>query len=117
MEVVTMSGEQRRAGERSSSGERGQALVLFSLALAMFIGLVALSVDVGLIWHQRADLQKTADAAALAGTIELPQSAVLAESKAQEWAANNGIDLDEGDEIEIVLSPDQTSVTVAGTRE
>jgi Flp pilus assembly protein TadG len=102
---------------RTNGRERGQALVLFVLGLAVLLGFVALTVDVGLILRERRQLQNAADAAALAGGLELPESQILAQSKAQEWAANNDIDLNEGDEIEITVSPDQTSVTVEITRE
>ncbi|KKM62330.1 hypothetical protein LCGC14_1522760 [marine sediment metagenome] len=52
--------------------ESGQTLILFVLALGVLLGSVAMSVDVGLILHERRSLQNAADAAALAGAIELP---------------------------------------------
>jgi Flp pilus assembly protein TadG len=112
--VIGLKSESKRIRRR---GESGQALIMFVLGLAVFLGMVALTIDVGLILHERRQLQNTADAAALAGVIELPQSTVLAQSKAQEWAANNGIDLAEGDEIQITIADDDTSVTVEVTRE
>jgi hypothetical protein len=74
--------------------------------------MVAMSVDVGLILHERRALQNAADAAALAGAVELPANQALAESKAQEWAVNNGIDVGAGDELQTAVSADQTSITV-----
>ena len=71
--------------------ERGQALVLFALSLALLLGFTAIAIDVGLILHRRTDLQKAADAAALAGAQELPSGATaLAKQRAMEWAAKNG---------------------------
>ncbi len=114
--MIGLKSEPKRVKRR---GESGQTLILFVLALGVLLGSVAMSVDVGLILHERRSLQNAADAAALAGAIELPQSTVLAESRAQEWAANNGIDLAEGDEILITTddADDPTFVTVKVTRE
>ncbi len=97
--------------------ESGQMLILFVLALGVLLGFVAMSVDVGLILHERRSLQNAADAAALAGAIELPESQTLAGSKAQEWAENNGIDLGAGDEITITVDPVTNAVDVEVTRE
>jgi uncharacterized membrane protein len=46
---------------------RGQILVLFVLALVVLIGMAALGVDVGYMYSVRHDLQRCADAGALAG--------------------------------------------------
>lgn len=83
-----------RVGDRKRR-ERGQALVLFVLGLAVLLGFTAMSVDVGLFLHQRRDLQNDADAAALAGAAYLPDAS-LATLKAQEWAGKN---FDDGDEV------------------
>jgi len=80
---------------RRNWSERGQALVLFVLALAVLLGFTAMAIDVGLFLHQRRDLQNDADAAALAGAAYLPD-ADLATQKAQEWVAKN---FDDGDEV------------------
>lgn len=75
----------------ATRNERGQALILFALSLAVLLGFAAMSIDVGLILHRRTDIQKAADAAALAGAQELPSGgAALAEQKALEWAVLNG---------------------------
>jgi len=46
---------------------RGQILVLFTLSLVVLIGMAALGVDVGYMYSVRHDLQRCADAGALAG--------------------------------------------------
>ena len=69
--------------------ERGQALVLFALGLAAFCGLVGLAVDVGQIVATRTDLQKTADAAALAAAQDLPTT-TTAQSTADDYVLDNG---------------------------
>ena len=70
--------------------ETGQALVLFVLALGVLLGFVAMTVDVGLILHERRSQQNAADAAALAAVAELPDSQSLAIAAAKKWAQNNG---------------------------
>lgn len=47
--------------------ERGQALIVGALGIAVLLGFVALAVDVGIMFHTRRDAQTAADAAALAG--------------------------------------------------
>ncbi len=112
--MIGLKSEPKRLKRR---GESGQTLIFFVLALGVLLGMVAMSVDVGLILHERRSLQNAADAAALAGAIELPESQTLAGSKAQEWAANNGIDLGAGDEITITVDPVTNAVEVEVTRE
>ena len=102
---------------RTNQAERGQALIIFVLTAAVLFGFTAMAVDVGLILHQRRQLQNAADAAALAGAIELPQSPSLAYDKAQEWAENNGIDVAGGDQLDISVDPIDNSVTVRVERE
>ena len=85
----------------ANRNERGQGLVLAVLAMAVLLGFVAMSVDIGLLYNHRRDLQNAADAAALAGAVELPDNPDLAVTKAQEWAAKNGIDPSEIESIEV----------------
>ena len=102
---------------RNRRAERGQALVMFVLAAGVLFGFMAMTIDVGLILHQRRVLQNTADAAALAGAIELPNSPGLAYDKAQEWAENNGIDTASGDQLDITVNTLDNSVSVRVERE
>lgn len=67
-------------------------LVLFALMLGVLTGFVAMTIDVGLFFHERQHLQNVADAAALAGAQELPDDMVAAEQIAREYAEKNGLD-------------------------
>jgi hypothetical protein len=82
--------KRNRAGNKGSR-ERGQALIVAVLAMGVLIGLVALTVDVGMLFHSRRHSQNTADAMALAGVAELPANPGLAKQKAKDWGANNGV--------------------------
>jgi Flp pilus assembly protein TadG len=81
--------------------ETGQALVLAAFVMVVVLGFAAVAIDVGLFLHERRELQKAADAAALAGAQELPYSPGDAQQKAQEWATNNGIGDGELESIEV----------------
>jgi hypothetical protein len=52
---------------------RGQVLVLASFSIAMLLGMVGLSTDVGMLWRVRREAQTAADAAAVAGSRALGQ--------------------------------------------
>jgi hypothetical protein len=71
-------------------GERGQMLILFVLALGVLMGMVAMTIDVGLILHERRTTQNAADAGALAAVQELPDSPGAAVAAARKWASQNG---------------------------
>ena len=53
--------------ERKGLGRRGATAVFVAVSLAALLGMLALAVDVGMLMKVRADAQRTADAAALAG--------------------------------------------------
>jgi len=71
--------------------ERGSVVVLVTLALTALLGFCALVTDVGLIYAQKAHLQNSVDAAALAGVQELPNDLSQAEQKARDYASKNGV--------------------------
>jgi hypothetical protein len=71
--------------------ERGQTIVVAVLFMTVLLGMVALTVDIGLFFKDRRHYQNSADAMALAGVAELPTNPAGAKSKAQQWATNNGV--------------------------
>ena len=68
----------------------GQATVLACLFMATILGMSALVVDVGSWFRTQRDLQAVADAAALAGAHELPDSTSKAAALATEYTTKNG---------------------------
>lgn len=80
-----------RWGNRSSS-QSGQSLILAVMGMAALMGMAAMAIDVGLVFHERREAQNAADAAALAGASSLPPygTSFQAAAKAQEWAELNG---------------------------
>jgi Flp pilus assembly protein TadG len=57
--------------QRTLQKEAGQALIMFALGLAVIMGFAALTIDVGLAYREKGNLQNAADSAALAGADEL----------------------------------------------
>jgi hypothetical protein len=108
-------------------GERGQALALFVFALTMILGFAALTIDVGLAYVARREMQNAADAAALAGADVLLEGfdSTVAAAAARDMARQNGYDetvadvsvavnipplsgahIGDGDYVEIVIQDD-----------
>ena len=52
---------------RSRSGERGQTIVLVALSIVSLLAMGALAIDVVTLYTARSEIQRAADAAALAG--------------------------------------------------
>jgi hypothetical protein len=86
-------------------------LVLFAVGLVAFSGLVGLSIDVGQLVFTRTDVQKIADASALAGSQDLPTSTTNATSSASGYATKNGAST-----TQITFSSSNTIITVKATR-
>ena len=74
---------------RRAEQEGGYILVMFALLLVPLLLLVGLSVDVGSWSNRSSDIQKAADAAALAGVVWLPDEAKATEH-ARDAAERNG---------------------------
>ncbi len=81
--------------------EFGQGLVLGTLAMIVILGFAALVLDVGLFLHEKREIQKGVDAAALAGAQKLPEAWTEAEVDAHEWLEKNDIDVSDGDSVDI----------------
>jgi Flp pilus assembly protein TadG len=60
-------------------GERGQTIVLVAIALVSLLGMAALAIDVTTLYVARGELQRAADAAALAGAKAFVDSGVTSD--------------------------------------
>ena len=83
-----MSTHERRTG--SIGSEAGAVAIIVAFGLVAFLGLAALVVDLGLVYHTKRELQTAADAGALAGAWELP-AAPTAKSVASEYVDKNDL--------------------------
>jgi hypothetical protein len=74
-------------------GESGQAIIATALCVACLVGFVGFAVDLGQLLRAKTNLQKVADAAALAGAAEYVSGGLSrATLAAQASALQNGID-------------------------
>lgn len=82
----------RRGVSNTCPREAGQVLIFFVMAFAVLAGFTAMTVDVGIILHERRSAQNAADAAALAAVTKLPPFGVPGEAQndAFTWAQKNG---------------------------
>lgn len=76
----------RRLNRRAR--RRGVSMYLFVLAFPMMIGVLGIVIDLGNLYSKRAQAQRAADSAAIAGALEESPSSVT--SRAKEYAALNG---------------------------
>lgn len=84
----------RHIHARRGGDERGAAAVLVLLGIVVFIGMLALSIDLGIILTARTEAQRTSDGAALAGAASLifsPNDEAQARQWAKDWAAENPV--------------------------
>lgn len=70
--------------------EAGQIIVIFVLMLTVLIGLVGIAIDVTYAWRNGLQIQRAADAAAMAGVVYLPGDIATATVRADAIATSNG---------------------------
>ena len=87
------------------AAEKGTVIVLVAFLMVIFLSLLALVVDVGLLYLERIELVNTLDAVVLAGVQELPEDSLTAKDVAQDYAINNG------------LSKEQINISLVGSNE
>jgi len=105
--VVSLKSGSKRVKRRDESG---QSLIMFALGLAVLLGMAAMTIDVGLAYVARRDMQNAADAAALAGADVLleGQSSVLAANEARDIALLNGY-ANAADDVTVTINIPPTS--------
>jgi hypothetical protein len=108
--------------------KRGQVLVLFALAVVVLIGLAGLGVDIGYWYSVRHELQRCADAGALAGASYFKETGywsstpgdpnmAIAESRARMLASRDKVLTSPLDNTEIFVSfPENLKIRVGTER-
>ncbi|HUP01699.1 MAG TPA: Tad domain-containing protein [Gemmatimonadota bacterium] len=100
--------------------DRGSTLVLVAAAMVSLLGMVALAVDLGMLFTARSEAQRAADSAALAGAGHLmfnPNDEAGARSQAEQYGESNDIqgqqiDIDPQEDVEVDLAEERVRVTV-----
>ena len=78
---------------RTGRGERGQVLLVVTLALVALLGVASFAIDVGYAYYAKRQLQSATDAAALAGAQDLPTAATAVATATTYAAANTPANL------------------------
>jgi Flp pilus assembly protein TadG len=103
----------RRIRARIEQDESGLALVWMTLFLMVLIGFAALAVDIGHGYFVAQHAQNAADAAALGGTVYLPDDVTAAQAEAVTIAKANGFeDGKDGVTVKSVQQPQPTQLKV-----
>ncbi|MEJ2205489.1 MAG: Tad domain-containing protein [Gemmatimonadota bacterium] len=104
--------------------EDGSAVALVAVSLVALVSLLALGIDVGMLFNARSEAQRSADSAALAGAsafLDFPAEEAVdpAEERALEYAVQNYIrkTMISAPEVSIHVNPDSATVTVTVRRE
>ena len=104
---------------RAKRRRRGVSMYIFVLAFPMMIGLLGIVIDLGNLYTKRAQAQRAADAAAIAGAMDsgVPGGDIFA--KAREYARLNGYDNGVGGakvDVNSVIAQGDTEVVVTVSR-
>ena len=89
----------------SAGAPRGQIIVIFAFLLTILLGMAAFVVDLAWIWSNQLQVQRAADAGALAGVVHLPGDPLGGISAAKAESRKNGFE-DLVDGVVIVANPD-----------
>jgi Putative Flp pilus-assembly TadE/G-like len=91
MQSNTMIGPQIIRSLRRLGDESGQTIVLAAVGMAVIIAFLGLAIDVGQVRLAKRQLQRAADAAALAGAIEVLPCLNVPNCAAMQTAATNAV--------------------------
>ena len=104
----------RRLGE-----ERGQVMVFAAILMTGLVSVVGLVTDGGIVFSQRRDLQNAADAAALAGAMQIDENAyrssgrVVLDERAAREAATQYLQAEGRLDYSVQVRPDGVEVSVS----
>jgi hypothetical protein len=83
-------GDSTEATEVDRLKQAGQIIAIFALMLTAIIGLVGIAIDVTFAWRAELQVQRAADAAALAGVVYLPGNISGGTTASLQEATKNG---------------------------
>jgi Putative Flp pilus-assembly TadE/G-like len=99
---------------KSKGRPKGQVAVIFTVAVPVLIGVLAMCCDMTVTYLNWQAMQKAADAAVLAGANYLPTDPATAISTANTWAQQNGMASSEI--LSTSVAPDDMSITMTAKR-
>ena len=95
---------------RRTLRQQGQVLAIFAAATILFVGILAIVIDVSWYWANSLRVQRAADAAALAGVVWLPGDVSNAQQAAYNEASKDGYTTGV-DGVTITATQDSTAVS------
>ncbi|WP_418791041.1 pilus assembly protein TadG-related protein [Phosphitispora sp. TUW77] len=96
---------------RLITSQNGNVVIISAIIFTVLLGFVALAVDGGILYLEHTRLVRGADAAALAGAQELPDT-VKATARVSEYLQKNSIDITDPDDLVITFSSGNKEITV-----
>ncbi len=97
-----------------ADGPNGQVAAIVALSIPVLLGVISLCADVGVFYVTWVQLQKAADAAALAGATYLPFDTADAITTADNYAMRNGMAA--GEIVSTSVAPDDMSMSITLSR-
>jgi Flp pilus assembly protein TadG len=104
---------------RLHNDQSGQIIVLVAILMIGLVAVVGLVTDGGLVFSQRRDLQNVADAAALAGAMQIDQDAyresgaVVLDQRAARQAAEEYLSAEANLTYSVLVQPARVEVSVS----
>jgi Flp pilus assembly protein TadG len=80
-----------KSGCKSAASRRGNIIVFSAFLMVIMMAMLAFSVDLGYVYTMQTQLQRSVDAAALAGVQDLVNSQEAAHAKATEYLVRNPV--------------------------
>lgn len=94
--------------------EKGSVTILVSLIMLTLMVSMAIAIDVGVVYTEKAKLSKAIDAAILAGGVELPNNKNKAKAIMEEYLIVNGVSLEQAT---ISIAENGLSAEIVGIKE
>lgn len=109
-----MSGTLR--SRHTQDSETGAALVIFAAAIIAFLGLVAMSIDVGRYVWARTQMQAAVDSAALAAAQSMPSETDAAAKATEYWMDNSNFIRSQGTNVQFAVTypPGNKAISIRG---
>jgi len=93
--------------------EKGNVTILVTVVMFALMGIMALVIDMGVVYAEKVELANAIDAALLAGGQELPEDKVSARAIMEEYLVENGVALED---VTITIAADGLSANIVGVK-
>jgi Flp pilus assembly protein TadG len=112
--VIRLRLPRRLRPHRALENERGSTILMVAISSTALLSMVALAIDMGMLFTARGEAQRVADSASLAGAgalIQAPNDETRARNTAVQFGAANDVR-----KLSVVLEPEDVEVDLANKR-